>query len=133
MLVKIKDVLVPHDMDMSLLDFILADEGKSRWTIGIHIPEAKDYPFAYDTCHINVNLGELRVHSQVNSREYELYMYAWEHVYCLMPSAKAKRKVGAGWISPNNAGRIALDDPRFATTYHSRDFAEFLELHRDQT
>lgn len=126
MLVKIKGVLVPHDMDVDLLDFILKNEGKSRFVIGIHIPEATGWRFAYDTAHIVAMDGELKVHSRNRSRPYQLYMYAWEHVYCLMPSAKGKRKLNSGWIGPH-AIHEAVADPEFGTTWHSKDFTKFVK------
>jgi hypothetical protein len=124
MLVKDKGMLIPHDMDRELLAFILKDEGKSRFVVGMYIPEAIGYRFCHDTVHISPTNGELRVHSQCNSRPYQLHMYAWEHVYCLMPSAKAKRKLGTGWISPGAQDIIA--DPEFASKWHSGDFQDFI-------
>jgi hypothetical protein len=91
----------------------------------MYIPEATDYRFAYDTAHICIVGDELRVHSQANSRTYQLYMYAWEHVYCLMPSAKGKRKRGTGWVAPN--ARDTMDDPEFGTTWHSNDLSGFIK------
>jgi hypothetical protein len=127
MLVKIRDVLVPHDIDPELLDFIIADKGESRFLIGMHIPESTGYRFCFDTAHIAVIGNELRVHSQCNSRTYQLHMYAWEHVYCLMPSAKAKQKLGSGWVSP--LAKKVVSDPEFGTTWHSGNFKSFVEKH----
>lgn len=129
MLIKINEVLVPHDMNPDLLQFIIENEGKSRFIIGMYIPEAKDYKFAYDTAHIVVSDDELRVHSQAHSRTYQLYMYAWEHVYCLVPSAKAKRKLGSGWIHPDAAEYIK--DEAFERTWHRNDIKNFIEKHDD--
>lgn len=124
MLVKIKDILVPHDINRELLDFILADGGEHRFVVGIFIPEATKYRFYYDTVHVQASNEELLVRSQRNSRSYYIHMYAWEHVYCLMPSAKAKRKLGAGWVSPYAGSVIQQHD--FAEQWFSKDFSKFI-------
>jgi len=126
MLVKINDVLVPHDINRDMLDFVIKDEGASRFVVGMYIPEAMHGSrFAYDVCHIAKISDELRVHSQRTSRTYQLYMYAWEHVYCLMPSAKAKRKAHTGWIAPEATD--AIDQPDFGATWYANDFRKFIK------
>jgi hypothetical protein len=127
MLVKRNDVLVPHDMDQSLLDFVLADDGASRWVVCMHMPDSYNNPFCFDTCHIVNQHGNLRVHSQASSRIYDLYLHAWEHVYCVMPSAKGKRKRGSGWISQNVKGVLA--DPKFHAQWNSKSIGQFLNQH----
>lgn len=125
MLVKLDDVLVPHDINKDLLAYIIKDEGKSRFVIGMYVPEAMHGSrFACDVCHIAIMDGELRVHSQCNSRPYQLYMYAWEHVYCLMPSAKAKRKLGSGWLAPE--AKDVLTEPDFHSTWYANDLNKFI-------
>lgn len=123
------EVLVPFDMNDDLLEFIIRDAGKSRFIIGIHIPEANGYKFIYDTCHIGVFERELRVHSQRASRTYQLHMYAWEHIYCLMPSAKAKRKKGSGWVDPQILPMLESDE--FPSAWHSKDILDFIEVIKD--
>jgi hypothetical protein len=130
MLVRNNRLLVPHDMDQSLLDFIIKDEGKSRFVIGIHIPEATHgMRYYYDTVHIATQGTELLVHSQRNSRNYQLHMYAWEHVYCLMPSAQAKRKKGTGWISRDAVSIVA--EPDFASSWYSKPLLDFIGKYAD--
>jgi hypothetical protein len=122
-------VLVPFDMNDDLLNFIIRDAGQSRFIIGMHIPAASGYKFIYDTCHIAVCNGELKVHSQRASRTYQLHMYAWEHIYCLMPSAKAKRKKGSGWVDPDIAGILVGDE--FPSAWHSADIRAFVKEAQD--
>lgn len=126
MLVNKQGVLVPHDIDLSLLNFILGDMGESRFLINVHIPEG-DYPFFYDTGHIIQQCGELCIRSQVNAYRSAFRMYAWNHVYCIMPSAKKKQKLGSGWIAPY-AGDL-LKHPEFMNTWHSNEVARFIERH----
>lgn len=127
MLIKRNDVLVPHDMDQSLLDFVLADEGKNRFMICMHIADSPRNQFYCDVCHIVAHYGNLRVHSQATSRVYDLYLHAWEHVYCLMPSAKRNRTKNSGWVSKD--ARTVMDNSSFNTGWKAKEVAKFITQH----
>jgi len=102
MLVKIDDILVPHDIDLTLLEFIKEHSGKQRFNIWGEIEGAIFYDKAWIETDTAASWrqpkGSIRIHSQEHSRWYSLYMYAWNHVFAIVPSqVKVKAPV---WFAP---------------------------------
>lgn len=127
MLVDNNGVLIPHDMNMELFRFVKRNAGETRFVIALHIPEATHSKFQYDVGHIVTEYGVLKIRSQRGAHSHQLDMYAWEHVYCLMPSAKANRKSRHGWVS-HNAGHI-ITDPQYNIWGYGEALTQYVQEH----
>lgn len=130
MLVRRHNALVPSDMNPDLLDFLVKNGGKSRFLVGMYIPAGIEYQFFYDTGYITLTVNdEIGIRSQQRSYRRQLHLYAWEHVYIVMPSAKSLRKKNSGWIAPE--AQAVLDSPNFPTAWYATEIATFVEQHRE--
>lgn len=98
MLLLNRGMLVPHDTDKSLLEFIepLINE-KNRYCVGAVVPGREYIIMAEGYFELNVDSVIILSHNAYG-RGRPLYLNAWNHVIYVVPSNKTNKKF---WLHDN--------------------------------